>query len=294
MRKICVISTDPSFFNGHTLVNALRKKVEVIAVFKKKDVKGMWKDVKCLYGYDKIPKVDEYLVISGGCFMEVNHLLSGKVSVILSDTPYRFHHEQIDKDITRLKARVFCMPDMFYCCGVKREGLLHPFDLDNIPIVKHKNITLCHSPFSDKKEITKGTQDIIEVFEKIKSKYGFEYKILKGLSWKECLKEKAKCHIFVDQYLSNKSTIANYRGGLAKSGLEAMLFKSLTFTSGFAFNCELPPPPVVWCNTNLFEIIQNYILNKQVMNEVIESQYKWAKTYTSLEYVSNRILNEKN
>jgi hypothetical protein len=204
------------------------------------------------------------------------------------------------------------MADMWHLCKHQNKKVFyHPFDFSSIEIIKPKNkIILCHSPYSSVKMGEKGSNKIINSFEYLKNRYGngfmrkfntknknynLEYKILNNLSWIDCLNEKAKSHIFVDQFIKEcwikGVKCDSYVGGLAKSGIEAMLLKSLCITSGRKVVTDIPIPPVIFCNDKLNEAIEKYIIDEKLRNEVIEQQYQWAKQYTSFEFVAKRFIN---
>ena len=287
MSKVCVISIDPTFGNGPSVVNALAEKVDVEAVFQRKDKKGMWKNCKAKYGFECIPTdADLYIVIGGGTLQRVAHRIVGKkVKLIITDTRYRSATIKIDDLIEKLNAEVFCMPDLWHLCKFEKKAFYQPFNISKIKIRKRNPVFLCHSPYSDAKSKRKGTEEIIEVFKKMQDKYGISYRIIKGLQWRKCLKIKARAHIFVDQYIHGE-----YIGGVGKSGLESMLLKCLTISSGRPVKTDIPDPPVVWCNERLGRVINRYILKKEKRNETIEKQYEWAKKYTSFDFVASRLL----
>jgi len=285
MAKICVISIDPTFANGASVVNALREKTEVVAVFQKRDSKGMYKLCNADYGLENIPEVDQYIILGGGTLQRVVDKIGGKVKVVITDTRYRYATNEIDNLIEKVNAEVFCMPDLWHLCKFEKKAFYQPFNINWVKVRKLKQVTLCHSPYSDSKAKVKGTKYITKVFEYMKEKYSVDYHIIKGVSWNECLELKSYCQIFVDQFLRGE-----YIGGIGKSGLEAMLLKCLTISSGKLVETDIPAPPVVWCNRKLYDTIKKYTLNKKLRDETVAKQYRWAKKYTSFDFVSERLL----
>jgi len=285
MAKVCVISIDPTFGNAASLVNALKEKTSVTAIFQKKDFKKMWTFCDAEYGYENIPKAKHYIVVGSGALQRVVNRIEGRVTVIITDTRYRSATQKIDQIIEKLNAKVFCMPDLWHLCKFEKRAFYHPFEIGTVKIRKRGQIILCHSPFSDIKSKAKGTVEITKVFEEMKQKYNVSYRIIKGVRWNECLKIKSRCHIFVDQYIHGE-----YIGGVGKSGLEAMLLKCLTISSGKPVETDIPSPPVVWCNEKLDETVEKYILDAEARNNIIAEQYMWAKKYTSFDFVASRLM----
>jgi hypothetical protein len=139
----------------------------------------------------------------------------------------------------------------------------------------------------------KGTQQILWTFKQLK----LNYDIIMGRPWKECMIRKAKCHIFVDQISCQPDDIwdlpKDWKGGLGKSGLEAMLLRCLTISRGNFQDYDIPKPPVVEClPETLKDILEVYVKDENKRLNKIKEQYEWAKTYLDPDFCAKRILNE--
>ncbi len=118
MPNICVVGFDGSFASGVFLIKGLRQKANVTAVFRKKDPKEMWRMCEAEYGFQNIPKADEYIVLSGGALLTTAHLLQGKIKVIITDSLYNNAETRvkIDDVIKKFKVEVFCVPSKWHLC----------------------------------------------------------------------------------------------------------------------------------------------------------------------------------
>jgi hypothetical protein len=121
------------------------------------------------------------------------------------------------------------------------------------------------------------------------------------MDWTECIKIKAKSHIFIDQVLKDNPKVyfkrwgnngIKYPGALGKSGLEAMLTKCFTITGCEKLKTEpyFPEPPVLYTDYySLYEDLELAIKNQPFRNEVIRNQFTWASIYLSPLFVKSNI-----
>ena len=81
-------------------------------------------------------------------------------------------------------------------------------------------------------------------------------------------------------------------GGIGKSGLEAMLLKSLTFTSGEKISSNIEVAPYIKVNSQdeLYDKLLYYKKNTKIAKEIVERQYRWAIKYTNPNYLANEII----
>lgn len=177
---------------------------------------------------------------------------------------------------------VFATPCKIQFCKNAKE-YYQPFDID-IPIRKDKNLLVGHSPFGKSKWREKGTGQIIEECD-------YSLSLITQVSWAESLKRKAKCHIFVDQIDHFDGHKFGWRGGIGKSGYEAMLLDCLVISRGKFVGIEIPTPPIAWCTKENFkEVLDYYATHPKERNEKIKDQREWADKYLKPDFHAKRVL----
>jgi hypothetical protein len=165
-----------------------------------------------------------------------------------------------------------------------------PFDLSHVDQTKNRELTISHSPFGPMKFREKGTNQIITTV----ADYNFD--LITGVSWDECLKRKAKSHIFIDQIDHYDRSKFRFRSkeyvwpALGKSGLEAMHLDCLVITYGKGYDTDIPAPPVAWCNGNFEEVLEYYIKNEAARRMVALEQQEWALKYASYDFAAQQVL----
>jgi len=283
---IQLLAIDCTFGGFFNLVKALNLKTPTRGVVRQTDKKNMHLLCDCEIGWDKV-KDEESIIIGSNALYEIHKKITKKITLIITDSFYLENHKEVNQIIKDRNINVFTMVDKGHLIDVELKPFFQPFDLSQTEIIKNNILTVCHSPWSEHKRKTKGSYKILESV----SKFNVDYVEILGKSWHECLLEKAKSHIFIDQLVAQD----NYIGGLGKSGLEAMLLKCVVLTSGeYIENDYIEEPPVVWINGNNIEAkLKELIENKGLREEIINEQYEWAKKYTSYEFVANYILNTK-
>ena len=279
---IALISIDPSFGNCVGLYNALSLRDKVIAVFRQKDEKGFYKRIPHKLGFENIPKADHYFVVAGDTYVKVEAKLSGRVTVILTDSYYLNHSDEIDLS----GCRVFCMPDLSHLCQYDHSIYYHPYEYHG-SVVKNQNLTVAHSPYSKLKRITKGTEHIEDVIEDLSKEVDFNFDIICGDTWTGSIERKAPAHIFSDQ----RSTVDKYDGTLAKSGIEGMAAECFTMTSGKGVSCDIPEPPVERIDyDNIYDKLLYFMINKHEREERAREQRQWVDKYLNYEFQSEYLL----
>ncbi len=287
---IQLIAIDPSFGGGANLSNALSLNNNVRTVFRQKDPKMMYKLVKDgLYGYHNIKPFDNNIIIGANCLVETIHLLRGKISVILTDSYYLENHVKVNELILKNKINVYCMADMAYLLNeIEFKPYYQPFNLNLTKVTKE--VSVCHSPYSEIKRKLKGS----DLIKRVSNELSLPYIEITNKTWDESIQIKNKSKFFIDQIVSDKIdkySTNGYVGGVGKSGLEAMLCGCLVFTSGHPIiNNYIPPPPIIWV-TN--ETLKNRLVDMTTneVNETIKTQQAWANKYTSYEFVSTYLIN---
>ena len=71
----------------------------------------------------------------------------------------------------------------------------------NDPIEKLDILTVAHSPGLKKENDHKGTS----VIQKVCNNLGLNLDVISGVSWEESVKRKQKAHIFIDQFITEKT-----------------------------------------------------------------------------------------
>lgn len=267
--EIALISIDPSFGNCAGLYNALSIKHNVSCYFKQIDPKGFHELIPYKLGFN-MPEYDHYVVVSSDAYVRLN-TPKNKTTVILTDSYFLKNHKTID-----LKGvRVLCMPDLAQYCDYDKLYYM-PFQWD-LPVVKHDVFTIAHSPYDETKMALKGTEIIESVG---------DIDVIMGLSWMESIQRKSRAHMFIDQISERES---RYKGGIGKSGLEAMAVGCLTFTSGVPVEGEIPAPPVIWVDRyTLAHKLVKHISNG--FEKKAKEQKLWADTYLNYNFQSNYLL----
>ena len=292
--NICIICINVAFANAAALQNALDCNI----VIEQGEAKGYGKVLtKEPHNINNIPEADHYIFAGSGIMPRIDvSSLKGRKTVILSDSHYLQDTEQIDSIIEKENIEVFCMADLWEFCKFEKRMYIHPFLDFNIEIKKSYKFSICHSPYAKVTTNQKGSKQIEIASEMLKNAYPLDYICITDKTWAETLRIKSDSHFFVDQLSKgNHYSNSGYKGGLGKSGLEAMLLKCLTFCGGEKVKSDLEPAPfiVVEDGLDLFEQMLYYKENEDQAQSIIEAQYKWAKENTNAEFVAQRILEPK-
>jgi hypothetical protein len=294
---ICIVCINPAFANAATLQKALDCKI----VAEKPEPKGFHKIcTKPVGNIANIPEAKHYIFAGSGILLRIDaSKLKGRKSVIISDSHYLEYTDEIDKIIEDNDMEVSCMIDLWDVCKHEKRAYFQPFEQFDVDNTKSDTLTVCHSPSVKVKTNQKGSAQIESVVKDIQSENrvgDIEYVCITNETWSGTIKRKASAQIFVDQLvMKNHYDSKGYRGGIGKSGLEGMLLKCLTISSGNPIETDVPAPPYVVANSSgeLYMKMCYYLESPNVRSRMIERQYEWAKKYTSLENVAQRILKDK-
>jgi len=181
------------------------------------------------------------------------------------------------------------MPDLIHY--IQGKFKYKPY-YQHIPItngieVKNKIFTVAHSPGLKKDIDHKGTS----IIEKVCKELGINLDIISGISWEQSIQRKKKAHIFFDQIITDKTRTElgiDYKGGIGKSGLEAMKCGCVTICSGkFTGTKKQPVPPVDIVNNEieLKALLKKYIKNKAALKKLAQKQKAYVDKYTSFDFV---------
>jgi hypothetical protein len=287
--KICIICINVAFGNAAALQNVL----DCDIVIEKQEPKGYGTHLtKQPIGINNIPKADHYIFVGSGIMTRIDtYSLKGRKTVLITDSHYLRETDLINSIIEEQGIEVFCMADLWDFCKFPKKMYVHPFVAIDLPAKKHSVLTISHSPFSENKKILKGTAGIELALGSIDVNHNYD--CIVNSSWEDSLLRKSTSHLFIDQLCVNTHLDERkYKGGIGKSGLEAMLLKCLTISSGHPFDSDIPKPPYVTANTvkELTEKLTLYSKNKELRERVVSNQYEWAKKYTDPKLVAQRII----
>lgn len=302
MKNIALIAIDPSFGASANLVNALRQAGHsVLPIFKNRDPKEFWKTVEhplyadgYLWSADIFKGIEHNIYVGSNAYKWYQTAKDIPTTVILTDTHYIENHKRLNAEFEAAGVTVFAMPDLYpYREGKPTLPYYPPFSLEHIPIKKNKHFTICHSPGDKAASNKKGSIEIRKAVERFMKQYPeTEYLELTGLSHEECLRQKAKAHVFIDQMVPEGSMPHGYKGGIGKSGVEAMHLGCLVFTSGNRMqHSNMPTPPIMYLDVGiLYTAIAGEYLDFELCKSNGRSCWYWAKKYTSYEFVAQHVL----
>jgi len=171
----------------------------------------------------------------------------------------------------------FCQPELMKY-GSKNIQMLHPMQYDEIDKTKHKRVTILHSPGLAKRFRKKGGDKIIQGIKMAKKEVDFDFKFIYGLPLYECLKKKAKAHIFIDQIFLDV-------GGLGKNGLEALSLGCVTMSSITNFDKYYtpskfyPPHPVIKIQNadDVYKNVVKLLKDRKKFKKMIAKTNKWKE-----------------
>ena len=177
-------------------------------------------------------------------------------AVLLSDSYVLSKPARVNSLLRMLPGiHVFAMPDLI---PMLARSTVYPFypgtGLPKAPdprAVRDKPLT-GHSPSMKQRYSQKGTQFILDVFDRNE----VNYDLISGLPYDEALQRKSQLDVFVDQIASvDRFPKTTWHGGIGKSGLEAMALGCAVVTSGTLADTEpyMPMPPVLMSDRDRFE-----------------------------------------
>lgn len=245
---------------------------------------------------EEILKSADHIIVFGiGSFNSLVQVLPGgmakledveRVTVIISDS-FIFNTEGSARYLGLENLEVLVMPDLipFLPHGLSYRPFYQAIpEISLVGVEKSSKKLVSHSPGFKFRSGAKGTFIIEEILG------GYQLDIIHSVSWEDCLKRKARSWIFIDQIVS---TDFGYKGGLGKSGLEAMLVGSLTLTSGEQPLTlpHFPPPPVILVDeSNLLKTVKHYLTKDAERLSVVDAQQEWVRKYSNVDFVVGNIL----
>jgi len=307
MRKIVLTSVDSGSAHACGLAVGLKKHGKLTVVWQNKNLHNLDavynKQYRAHYGFSKLPRSADDLIIVAcitwdrlkqhfGVRFKTWLMGFGRVHIIVSDgrfarNPRYYNREFEGHDVlTTGCKRHFREP-------LPVKTYYQPFDFSEIDCRKFTNLTVGHSPFVQKKFREKGTNRItLTVKER-----GLNYDLITGVPWMECIKRKARCHIFIDQVEHYALKKFRFKTGdyiwpaLGKSGIEAMHLGCCVMTYGKGYDTDIPAPPVAWTTTEDFWMnFDSLLASPEKRQTLAQQQYEWALTYATPEFASKQVL----
>lgn len=223
-----------------------------------------------------------------------------KVVYIVSDSNSCRFYKTWNHIVEKNNIKVFVMPDKIDYCTNSFIPIYQALNISG-GLNKFNKFTITHSPRIKEKIYYKGTNQIQSIILELQNKYDFDFKIITGMSYKEAQEIKSKSHLFIDQLIFENKFINQsrwggniiYKGGLGKSGLEAMCMGVCTITSGEFFNTMpyFEPPPVLWTSYDSFyNDVKNIILNEELRNEYSIKQKTWCEKHILSDFMPNLLI----
>lgn len=302
--KTTLVSVDAGGGHNCELANGLKKYRDVTTIWMQKNPHGLDRLVHdAQYGFRRVPKRgDEIIIVACITFdyfkrylkridIDIKEFLKGykKVKIIVTDGRYALNPAYYNKQFKGYEIFLNACKT-HWGAGIHYKEFYQPFDLSEYDMTKNKELTIAHSPFSEKKFNQKGTLQIRNIVREL----GVKFDLITNVSWEESIRRKAKAHIFVDQISHFRDKILTSGGyvwsALGKSGIEAMHLGCMTLTRGKEHSGLIPTPPIVWVDKNLKQRLVEFIDDKQKIKNMAQLQKQWALTYATPDYAARNVL----
>lgn len=290
---ILVVCYDPAFGAADNICRAFNSQgVDSRLLYKKKDPYGRtdidnlgdaidFSNIK--YWFEILEQKDNRVIFTGltSSKMFLGHNKKAtkylRSSVVIGETNYRQAPKQGNKLLDELNIEHrFCSFDLLHL-GEKNVPFLYPMQYDNIDKTKNERMTVCFSPGMGRREERKGTLAVEKGVDLAKKEIDFDFDFVMKLPHQECLKRKAKAHIFIDQ-------INLEVGGIGKSGLEAAALDCVTLCSINKFDKsfrEYLPHPIINVENSeqLAEQLVNLMRNPDKLSSMQKKTKEWKHSF---------------
>jgi len=150
---------------------------------------------------------------------------------------------------------VLAMPDKLPYLTVPARWFFPPTAIPSVETRRNpkgeRGVVVGHSPGKASRRAWKGTDQIVAVLGRVSEGHDIRVEILRDATHEQCLVRKATYDIFIDQLCPATSVPGGpeYRGGLGKSGLEALAAGATVVTSGRAEDyAGRGDPPILFAN----------------------------------------------
>lgn len=302
MDRIAILSKDCSFFASPYLAEAIGVDLYVIDMQHNNFFTGGRK-AKYWNNGDAID-CEHLIVVSCEALIVAAPLIGRSkfktVAVVLCDTYACRERKWCDAFIKNNNLFVYAMPDIFPFHEMKMIPVYQTIQLNQLKDKPKEKLIISHSPSCDGKAALKGTTFVLETIDRLRVNHSFQFDLIKNLGMAECLSIKGQSHIFIDQMVYGNPDIWQgkwggeipYKGGLGKSGIEAMLLGSCVITGGVDPDTGeyFSPPPVVWTSYDNFYIdLERLIEDIDYRQKKTIEQGEWAAKYLSAGFVAKHI-----
>jgi len=213
-----------------------------------------------------------------------------RIILILCDTNACLEYKWWNDFVIKYKIELYIMPDIKEYCFIDYKPIYQYIKVNTNLIEKKQKskLLISHSPRSKSKLI-------INIINKLKKIYDFDFELISGLNMIDALKRKSRSHIFVDQLIYKNKDINQqkfggeiiYNGGMGKSGIEGMLLNCAVITGGIKpfTDPHFNTPPITWASADSFyNDLENLIINEEYRKRQIINQNNWLNKYMNKEF----------
>lgn len=162
-----------------------------------------------------------------------------------------------------------------------------PYEADRVEPRTNENkiIRIGHSPT---RRTAKGTEDIIEVINRLRQKVSFEFRLIENVTHEKCMELKATCDVGIDQ-------IGNYAGtAYGRSGLEFLALGIPTITEiPDEYEHLLPKHPFIKATKdNLADVLYQVITQPALRLKKKKEGIDWVADFPHPKRIMSRIYEE--
>lgn len=243
--------------------------------------------------------------------------LPKKSTIFISDGQFWRMRNMVLRLAAQAKSRLFVMPDL--APWVPKELGWRPFfQLIELPVESRserldRDIYVSHTPRPNWKDNQKGSMDILRATEKL----GFDLTLISNSDWRFTIQQKFRSQFFVDQcvdfsQLSLSFTTASsmyslagqlsrilapeYRGGLGKSGIEALHAGAIVASSGNPLDCRgvFDAPPIYALSRQglVDELHHLFGMSDPNLLDLKLAQQDWTSKYLTREFIVPYVMND--
>lgn len=197
---------------------------------------------------------------------------------------FRSNHRKINYADRNLGVSLrFVSPDSMHLCG-SMHSVSHPYahvcpmtPIEFEPVGESRPVVV-HSP---SRRLYKGTSKIENALSLISTR-SFEFRVIEGLPWKDCVEARSGGHIFIGQF--NPAL-----GGFGYSSVEACaqgmvpicsMHQGINNRPRLWSFYGLEPPPIVHVDTinDLVKTVESLLSDKAKLDELRLSSLEWVKS----------------
>jgi hypothetical protein len=184
---------------------------------------------------------------------------------IASDSATIQHKERLTKLLKGVKT--YAMPDLLKFIGKKCKPAFQYTEIVD-RVEKNKVLTISHSPRNNSKQGKKGTKLIKEIVQSL----GLKFDLISNISHQQAVKRVGQSHIFIDQIIDRED---GYKGGIGKSGLEAIMMGCAVITSGDKHKFS---PPITYTKDLRSDILRL----TRTWEQQVEKQDDWFNQFNTI------------